>query len=63
MISRFFKRSPKKAVKKPAPKAAAPKATPKPKAQHKAPMKPVKKILTAEGWKRLMMRSSSKGKK
>jgi hypothetical protein len=57
MISRFFKKKPKPADPPEKPKAAAPKETAaKPSAS--------KKLLTAEGWKRMMMRKmAAKGKK
>jgi hypothetical protein len=50
MISRFFRKKPKKAgeAKKTAPE--------------KAKSSPSKKLLTAEGWKRMMMRKSGKSK-
>ena len=54
MISRFFKKKPKAAE----PKKTAPE---KPKAAEK-PLPP-QRLLTAEGWKRMMMRKSSKSKK
>jgi hypothetical protein len=50
MISRFFKRKPKA----PEPKKAAPK-----KSEPESPPSS-KKLLTAEGWKRMMMRKSGK---
>jgi hypothetical protein len=62
MISRFFKKTAKKA---PEPKKKA-KAAPEPSfssASQRAKPTPHKKLLTAEGWKRMMMRKSSKGKK
>lgn len=56
MISRFFKKKPKTTeAKKAAPKAS--RSEPQEK-----PIKP-KRLLTAEGWKRMMMRRSGKGKK
>lgn len=65
MISRFFKRKPKAekpkkaAPEKPKPAAAREK---KPSPPRERPSPP-KKLLTAEGWKRLMMRKTSKVKK
>ena len=62
MISRFFKKKPKT----PEPKAPEPKKkTPEaPKAlSPKAKPSPYKKLLTAEGWKRMMMRKTGKAKK
>jgi len=51
MISRFFKKKPKPVEpKKPAPK----------KEEHSSSVS--KKILTAEGWKRMMMRKSGKNR-
>jgi hypothetical protein len=57
MISRFFKKKPKPEAPPEKPKAAAPKEVAvKPSAS--------KKLLTAEGWKRMMMRKmAAKGKK
>jgi hypothetical protein len=55
MISRFFK-------KKPAPKKSASKKSKRSAAKREEPS-PYKKLLTAEGWKRLMMRRTSKSKK
>ena len=56
MISRFFKKKPKAAEKKAAPEKS-----------RMAPLKekptPPRRLLTAEGWKRMMMRKSGKGKK
>lgn len=63
MISRFFKRKPKPV------KAAAKPKKPNPKASMESPPEPRKtppkgkKILTAEGWKRLMMGKIGKTKK
>lgn len=57
MISRFFKKKTKTTeLKKKAPEASkflTPKAKPS----------PYKKLLTAEGWKRMMMRKTGKTKK
>lgn len=58
MISRFFKR---KKPKAPEPKKAAP-VKPKIQSSH-LESSPKRKLLTAEGWKRMMMRKSYKGKK
>ncbi len=52
MISRFFKKKPKA----PEPKKRAPE---RPRSSQEEP----RRLLTAEGWKRLMMRKSSKGRK
>ena len=61
MISRFFKKKPKPAAPPEKPKAAAPKEVAVLKGK---PSSPSKKLLTAEGWKRMMMRKmASKGKK
>jgi hypothetical protein len=58
MITRFFKKKPKAAEPK---KTASQRA--KPASCHKNPSE-CKKILTSEGWKRMMMRrSSGKSKK
>jgi hypothetical protein len=54
MISRFFKKKPKATEPKKA-------TTEKPSRQEEAALKP-KKLLTAEGWKRLMMRKVGKKK-
>jgi hypothetical protein len=48
MISRFFKKKPKSTPEKAPPK--------------KESFSPPKKLLTAEGWKRMMMRKSGKSK-
>ncbi|MBI3236859.1 MAG: hypothetical protein HYZ48_04075 [Chlamydiales bacterium] len=53
MIGRFFKKKPKKEESK--------KMSSKP--EEKKRKSPSQKILTAEGWKRLMMRKYAKGKK
>jgi hypothetical protein len=58
MISRLFKRKPKKAA--PAKKTVS-KKTKRAAPSAKSPL--YKKLLTAEGWKRLMMRRTSKSKK
>jgi hypothetical protein len=59
MISRFFKKKPAK----PEPKAPAKKAAPAPKASKPKPPTEFQKILTAEGWKRLMMKKYGSSKK
>jgi hypothetical protein len=59
MISRFFK---KKDEKKPA-KSAPKKTTAEPKASAPKQKTEFQKILTAEGWKRLMMKKYGSGKK
>lgn len=57
MISRFFKKKPKAQEPKK-------KAMEKPQASSSREKAPAyKKLLTAEGWKRMMMRKSGKGKK
>jgi hypothetical protein len=55
MISRFFKKKPK---------ASEPKKTDseKPERRESPRESPPKKLLTAEGWKRLMMRKTGKTK-
>jgi cytochrome c len=56
MISRFFKKKPK---------AAEPKKTVSEKAKQESPREipsQSKKLLTAEGWKRIMMRKTGKKK-
>ena len=58
MITRFFKRKPKAA--EPKKKTAAEKPQP---AAPREKDSLAKKILTAEGWKRMMMRKSGKSKK
>jgi hypothetical protein len=60
MISRFFKKKTPKAPAKAAPKkkVAEPKETPRAKMKQTP-----KKILTAEGWKRLMMKKYGAPKK
>jgi len=60
MISRFFKKKPKAAAE---PKKAAKTASdkPRPESPKEIPSKP-KKLLTAEGWKRIMMRKTGKKK-
>ncbi len=57
MISRFFKKKPK-----PAPVKKKIMEKPKEEPVHKAKKPSSPKLLTAEGWKRMMMRKSS-GKK
>lgn len=56
MISRFFK-------KKPEPKASAKKTAAEPKPSAPKQKTAFQKILTAEGWKRLMMKKYGSGKK
>ena len=58
MISRFFKKKPKA----PEPKKATPEKSRAESSQEK-PLSSPKKLLTAEGWKRMMMRKTGKGKK
>lgn len=57
MISRFFK----KKTKTPAPKKAASEKTARRESSKETPARP-KKLLTAEGWKRMMMRKTGKKK-
>lgn len=60
MISRFFKKKPSK----PAPKAPEKKVASKPKTSTTPkPKTEFQKILTAEGWRRLMMKKYSADKK
>lgn len=69
MISRFFKRK-TKSIKRTIQKKKVPKKPIKKRVKMTLPNKPavkkkkepLHKILTAEGWKRLMMRKYSKGK-
>jgi hypothetical protein len=57
MISRFFKKKPKAAE----PKKATTKPSRQESVEEATPLKP-KKLLTAEGWKRLMMGKTGKKK-
>ena len=52
MISRFFKKKPKAAAEK-----SSPQGSPK-----ESPSSKSKKLITAEGWKRMMMRKTGKKK-
>lgn len=61
MISRFFKKKKSKAPEVKKKRAIKPKAEPKPEAFEAKPLPP-QRLLTAEGWKRLMMRRANKGK-
>ena len=58
MISRFFKKKPKAAEPK---KATLEKPSHPESVKEETPLKP-KKLLTAEGWKRLMMSKTGKKK-
>jgi hypothetical protein len=57
MISRFFKRKPKAPEPK---KTTPPKAKEEPKMESSEKPSKFKKLLTAEGWKRMMMRRTKK---
>ncbi len=67
MISRFFKKkkAPEKkaAVKKKVAPKPAPKTAKQPRKVKEVAMKASKKILTAEGWRRLMMKKTKASKK